>query len=542
MDSATRSSGALQRDPLSECLYSAAYTFAQSPITAISQVVDKAVGTQLTTQTEFMEAPAPVPFNPKDPCWYAQQFGSALAMSAHIYGLNKLLPGCRAQALVANRADSAVATEAIKRSSLIGGLYTGAFTPTHGDDNESFFGARLRSATVGALTFGTLTACSFGLRAISGEQSFLRNRVVAGAVSGIPAGIVSADATALLSHDRLASNQERFESAFGFATIGGALAGLHAGEAAIRARLQSQSRNTAQPMSGRSDEMSTEPKTGAQSEPKPVEIVDIAEQEQQLTKLYQKLSGEMHGFANPAETLTQIADVLMKTGRVAQAVDIYELIAKREHLYLRPDSLPKIGPPDPMVDTITAQSNPYLDAFKQVDLDRVGALVWSARDALVHKYAWGIPSEQGLALIAEQGPVVEVGAGTGYWAALLKARGVDVVAYDKAPPNETANDFHVSAKRTWTEVLSGDETAAANHGDRALLLAWPPLEDPMAFNALTNYKGKRLIFVGNVDSCGDMDFSDLIGRDWRPVNSVDLPEWDYCPDAVRVYERKDGRP
>jgi hypothetical protein len=30
--------------------------------------------------------------------------------------------------------------------------------------------------------------------------------------------------------------------------------------------------------------------------------------------------------------------------------------------------------------------------------------------------------------------VVEVGAGTGYWAALLRARGVDVVAYDVRPP------------------------------------------------------------------------------------------------------------
>ncbi|PNW76347.1 hypothetical protein CHLRE_12g552827v5 [Chlamydomonas reinhardtii] len=63
----------------------------------------------------------------------------------------------------------------------------------------------------------------------------------------------------------------------------------------------------------------------------------------------------------------------------------------------------------------------------------------------VPSVSWAIPSAEALEVIAQQsgGRVVEVGAGTGYWAWLLARRGVDVVAVDndseyrfKTPPAE----------------------------------------------------------------------------------------------------------
>jgi hypothetical protein len=52
-------------------------------------------------------------------------------------------------------------------------------------------------------------------------------------------------------------------------------------------------------------------------------------------------------------------------------------------------------------------------------------------------YTLSVPTEPALGAIAEASPhgVVEVGAGTGYWARLLHDCGVDVVAYDLAPPS-----------------------------------------------------------------------------------------------------------
>ena len=57
-----------------------------------------------------------------------------------------------------------------------------------------------------------------------------------------------------------------------------------------------------------------------------------------------------------------------------------------------------------------------------------------AGDALRRRYAWAVPDERALRILEHFGPIVEVGAGKGYWASLLAARGVDVVAYDAMPP------------------------------------------------------------------------------------------------------------
>ncbi|CAM9829753.1 unnamed protein product [Choristocarpus tenellus] len=52
-------------------------------------------------------------------------------------------------------------------------------------------------------------------------------------------------------------------------------------------------------------------------------------------------------------------------------------------------------------------------------------------DLLSLRYAWAIPDERALRIIGHFGPIVEVGCGLGYWARLLRDRGVDVTAYDR---------------------------------------------------------------------------------------------------------------
>lgn len=128
-----------------------------------------------------------------------------------------------------------------------------------------------------------------------------------------------------------------------------------------------------------------------------------------------------------------------------------------------------------------------------------------------HAFASAVPSDEALGAIAQLGvPVVELGAGTGYWGALLAARGVDVVLYDREPPSARAgnnNFFH----RAFARVRRGDERAAAAHPERALLLVWPfsleemskDLREGRAFApwdkaALDAYKGELVLHVGSI--------------------------------------------
>src|SRR5690606_9223710 len=110
------------------------------------------------------------------------------------------------------------------------------------------------------------------------------------------------------------------------------------------------------------------------------------------------------------------------------------------------------------------------------------------RESRVYRYAWAVPDDAALRIMAKHAPIVEIGAGTGYWAALLRARGVDIVAYDKDPPDGgEGHPFH-AARRAWTDVAVGGPEKAAEHPDRTLFLCWPPYDDPLAADCLRGYR------------------------------------------------------
>lgn len=84
------------------------------------------------------------------------------------------------------------------------------------------------------------------------------------------------------------------------------------------------------------------------------------------------------------------------------------------------------------------------------------------RRVAIRDYAYAVPSAEALDVIAQEsgGRVVEVGAGTGYWAWLLSRRGVDVVAVDTggemffqdSPAAREALPFIIGAKRYFPEM------------------------------------------------------------------------------------------
>jgi hypothetical protein len=115
---------------------------------------------------------------------------------------------------------------------------------------------------------------------------------------------------------------------------------------------------------------------------------------------------------------------------------------------------------------------------------------------LAQAYAYVFPDEQVLEQVAKVGPLVEMGAGTGYWANRLLALGSDVIAYDQAPPNgEESNRYH-HATHMWSNVLLGDQTFLLAHPDRALFLCWPPLFSSLG-DSLSFYEGDTVALIGD---------------------------------------------
>lgn len=158
-----------------------------------------------------------------------------------------------------------------------------------------------------------------------------------------------------------------------------------------------------------------------------------------------------------------------------------------------------------------------------------------ARGTLCKRYAWSVPTEEAISALAGIGPIVEMGAGLGYWASLLRGAGADVVAYDARPPPDPLNIF-CEPVEPWTEVLRGGPATLSRHGDRALFLCWPPL-GPTASTCLKAWSGSVLAYVGPEDLTGDAEFHRRLSEEFVREREVGLPSWWTVPDRLTIWRR-----
>jgi|ERR1035437_1690485 hypothetical protein len=170
-----------------------------------------------------------------------------------------------------------------------------------------------------------------------------------------------------------------------------------------------------------------------------------------------------------------------------------------------------------------------------------GGLFSQERRELAMRYSYAIPSTKALELIGKYSPLIEMGAGNGYWSHLLQERGTDIIAFDIAPPANGKNEKFIGNK-TWTKVWKGDQKALLSHSDRTLFLCWPPYQEKMASGMLKAYKGDYLIYVGEVgdySNCctGDELFHKNLHQDFQQVESLTLTTWPGNHDYLSVWKR-----
>lgn len=161
------------------------------------------------------------------------------------------------------------------------------------------------------------------------------------------------------------------------------------------------------------------------------------------------------------------------------------------------------------------------------------------RRVLTCKYAWAIPNHEVIEAIAHCSPLIEIGAGKGYWASLLTEAGADVVCFDTLPPGtETGQNIYIDQEPAFHDVTVGGPEQVALHPGRTLFLCWPPYSAPMAAECLDDYQGERLCFVGEgPGGCtGDDRFWDQM-ESWETESVVWLPQWYGIRDCLVVYRR-----
>jgi hypothetical protein len=226
-----------------EFLHSAAYAGIQAPMLGLTQIVDVGAKTDLSSQVQFIDAPRSANSRAD---WWAQQAGGAVGMIAPFLlarvGVRRLLGTSVAETAIAADArqvkiDSTFGMS-VKEAGLTGFVYSALLHPTNSDNTKNlgdFLLAKTAEGAAGAATFMTLTGTGGGLNKLA-ETSFLKNSTVlrstvvpllknpftVGVLSGIPAGMVSAEGSALAS-GRIATSGELKQSVTSMALMGGLL-------------------------------------------------------------------------------------------------------------------------------------------------------------------------------------------------------------------------------------------------------------------------------------------------------------------------------
>jgi|EP01049_Picozoa_sp_SAG25_P000647 hypothetical protein len=127
------------------------------------------------------------------------------------------------------------------------------------------------------------------------------------------------------------------------------------------------------------------------------------------------------------------------------------------------------------------------------------------------RYAWAIPNNRALKICEAFQPIVEIGAGAGYWARLLRERGVEVAAFDRdvGPDTRAAGEAGASAW-AWVERGGSEQLRRCRFRDSTLLLCFPDDLDfrqeagdggappSLSLACLQEFSGDTIIHVGEM--------------------------------------------
>ncbi|RHZ22834.1 hypothetical protein DYB37_004189 [Aphanomyces astaci] len=173
-------------------------------------------------------------------------------------------------------------------------------------------------------------------------------------------------------------------------------------------------------------------------------------------------------------------------------------------------------------------------------------------------YSRAIPHPAAFKAIKALGPIVEMGAGLGYWHSLMDQHKIDALAFDPtatakwspktgeddAADDPDGNEEDVAASTglpRWSTVYQGnadilDSVPALK--PRTLFLCAPP-KTSFARDCLRHYKGRHLIHVGEwYGDTGDRQFECDVMKAFALTSRVPLPNWGDTAFELTVWERK----
>ncbi len=174
----------------------------------------------------------------------------------------------------------------------------------------------------------------------------------------------------------------------------------------------------------------------------------------------------------------------------------------------------------------------------------------------VRNFGYAVPSPEALRRLVSfvaGGRVLGAGAGAAFWSYLLTLHGIAVQPID---PNvdglevlpSMANDMPPLARiKPWMPVTKLTVMEALQNANRVgaepvdvLMFLWPSYQESWAVDALREFRGSKIAYVGEAHGgcTADDAFHELLDEKFSCVEEVEIPQWFGIHDRLFLYERK----
>jgi len=158
------------------------------------------------------------------------------------------------------------------------------------------------------------------------------------------------------------------------------------------------------------------------------------------------------------------------------------------------------------------------------------------RDEAVKRYGFSIPCREAVALLSSFSPLLELGAGSGYWARILRAAGADVVATDVRDGSSYSKLWGGGGVAKWDAAEAVDRWP-----DRNVFVSWPSNGLPWCAEAARRVRsGRTLAYMGEGrGGCtADASFFDVLDEMYDEAGTLAIPAWPDIHDFMGIYVRR----
>jgi hypothetical protein len=159
-----------------------------------------------------------------------------------------------------------------------------------------------------------------------------------------------------------------------------------------------------------------------------------------------------------------------------------------------------------------------------------------ARKAFVREWGFSIPCREAVEALSALGPLVEIGCGSGYWTALLRNAGLDVVATDmEAGPS--AYGFQVGRYADAGQLSAAE--AISRYPDRTPFCSWPSPGATWAtemVNLIPAGQPFAMILHEKPGTTGDADLLEVVSA-CRLLRAVQIPQFPGVGDRLTIHQR-----